>query len=177
MIADAGVAAVRPSTLYLILKEAGLIGRWKQPTSGAHKKGFVRPDGLEVNRSGRHQFGDQRLRQQAPHLLQHPGRATDEPVVGVMRAASFRIGLLINANDRPSPSANHPSSQKRLEDIPPWKRKSLPQHPETIHPAALPILITAHHREPDRLEQRASTRDRSQAMPTVQAFSSCSCSW
>ena len=45
MIADAGVAAVRPSTVYLILKEAGLIGRWKQPTSGAHKKGFDQPDG------------------------------------------------------------------------------------------------------------------------------------
>ena len=44
MIADAGVAAVRPSTVYLILKEAGLIGRWKQPTVGAHKKGFDQPE-------------------------------------------------------------------------------------------------------------------------------------
>lgn len=44
MIADAGVAAVRPSTVYLILKEAGLIGRWKQPTTGAHKKGFDQPE-------------------------------------------------------------------------------------------------------------------------------------
>ena len=44
MIADAGIAAIRPSTLYLILKDAGLIGRWKQPTTGAHKKGFDQPD-------------------------------------------------------------------------------------------------------------------------------------
>lgn len=44
MMIDAGVAFVRPSTVYLILKEAGLIGRWKQPTCGAHKKGFDQPD-------------------------------------------------------------------------------------------------------------------------------------
>ena len=44
MMADTGVAAVRPSTVYLILKEAGLIGRWKKPTAGAHKKGFDQPD-------------------------------------------------------------------------------------------------------------------------------------
>ena len=43
MLAEAGVAAVRPSTVYLILKEAGLIGRWKTPTSGAHKTGFDQP--------------------------------------------------------------------------------------------------------------------------------------
>lgn len=43
MIAEAGVAAVRPSSVYLILKEAGLIGRWKQTTAGAHKKGFDQP--------------------------------------------------------------------------------------------------------------------------------------
>jgi len=40
MIAEAGVAAVWPTTVYLILKEAGLIGRWKVPTLGAHKIGF-----------------------------------------------------------------------------------------------------------------------------------------
>lgn len=43
MIADAGIAAVRPSTVYLILKEAGLIGRWKQTNGGAHKTGFDQP--------------------------------------------------------------------------------------------------------------------------------------
>lgn len=44
MMLDAGVAAVRPSTVYLILQEAGLIGRWKTPTVGAHKTGFDQPD-------------------------------------------------------------------------------------------------------------------------------------
>ncbi len=44
MIADAGVAAVRPSTVYLILAEAGLIGRWKTPEIRAHKTGFDQPD-------------------------------------------------------------------------------------------------------------------------------------
>ena len=45
MMADAGVAAVRPSSVYLILQEAGLIGRWKQRTAGAHKAGFDQPKG------------------------------------------------------------------------------------------------------------------------------------
>jgi transposase InsO family protein len=40
---DAGVAAVRPTTVYNILKQAGLIGRWKQPAVKAHKKGFDQP--------------------------------------------------------------------------------------------------------------------------------------
>lgn len=43
MMADAGVAAVRPTTVYEILKEAGLIGRWKQPEITAHKTGFDQP--------------------------------------------------------------------------------------------------------------------------------------
>lgn len=42
-MADAGVAAVRPTTVYEILKEAGLIGRWKQPEITAHKTGFDQP--------------------------------------------------------------------------------------------------------------------------------------
>jgi len=42
-MADAGVAAVRPTTVYQILKEAGLIGRWKQPAITAHKTGFDQP--------------------------------------------------------------------------------------------------------------------------------------
>lgn len=42
-MADAGVAAVRPTTVYGILKEAGLIGRWKQPEITAHKTGFDQP--------------------------------------------------------------------------------------------------------------------------------------
>lgn len=42
-MADAGVAAVRPTTVYAILKEAGLIGRWKQPEITAHKTGFEQP--------------------------------------------------------------------------------------------------------------------------------------
>jgi putative transposase len=45
MMAEAGVAFIRPSTVYVILKEEGLIGRWKQPSCGAHKKGFDQPDG------------------------------------------------------------------------------------------------------------------------------------
>lgn len=44
MMIDAGVAAVRPSTVYLILQEAGLIGRWKQPGGTPHKKGFTQPE-------------------------------------------------------------------------------------------------------------------------------------
>lgn len=44
MMVDAGVAAVRPSTVYTILKQAGLIGRWKQPECRAHRKGFVQPE-------------------------------------------------------------------------------------------------------------------------------------
>lgn len=43
MLADSGQAAVRPSTVYVILKEAGLIGRWRIPTTPAHKKGFDQP--------------------------------------------------------------------------------------------------------------------------------------
>jgi putative transposase len=42
-MADAGIAAVRPTTVYEILKEAGLIGRWKQPEITAHKTGFEQP--------------------------------------------------------------------------------------------------------------------------------------
>jgi putative transposase len=42
-MADAGVAAVRPTTVYEILKEAGLIGRWKRPEITAHKIGFEQP--------------------------------------------------------------------------------------------------------------------------------------
>lgn len=45
MMLDAGVAAIRPSTVYTILAAAGLIGRWKQTAAGAHKKGFDQPDG------------------------------------------------------------------------------------------------------------------------------------
>lgn len=43
MIANAGVAAVRPSTVHTILKEAGLIGRWTTPPPGTHKIGFDQP--------------------------------------------------------------------------------------------------------------------------------------
>lgn len=42
-MADAGIAAVRPTTVYEILKAADLIGRWKQPEITAHKKGFEQP--------------------------------------------------------------------------------------------------------------------------------------
>jgi transposase InsO family protein len=42
-LADTGIAAVRPTTVYEILKEAGLIGRWKQPEITAHKTGFDQP--------------------------------------------------------------------------------------------------------------------------------------
>lgn len=42
-MADAGVAAVRPTTVYGILKEAGLIGRWKQTEITTHKTGFDQP--------------------------------------------------------------------------------------------------------------------------------------
>lgn len=44
MMLDAGVAALRPSTVYNILREADLIGRWKVPATSAHKKGFDQPD-------------------------------------------------------------------------------------------------------------------------------------
>ncbi|TVR09993.1 MAG: transposase [Planctomycetota bacterium] len=40
---DAGVAAVRPTTVYIILKDVGLIGRWKEPAITAHKRGFDQP--------------------------------------------------------------------------------------------------------------------------------------
>jgi transposase InsO family protein len=43
MMAEAGVAWVRPSTVYMILKENNLIGRWKQTAGLAHKKGFDQP--------------------------------------------------------------------------------------------------------------------------------------
>lgn len=41
-MADTGVAAVSPSTVYTILREAGLIGRW-QPAREAHRQGFHQP--------------------------------------------------------------------------------------------------------------------------------------
>lgn len=43
MMADAGVAAVRPTTVWEILSAAGLIGRWKKPEITAHKRGFEQP--------------------------------------------------------------------------------------------------------------------------------------
>jgi putative transposase len=42
-MADAGIVAVRPTTVYEILKDANLIGRWKQPEITAHKTGFDQP--------------------------------------------------------------------------------------------------------------------------------------
>lgn len=41
---DAGVAALRPSTVYHLLREADLIGRWKRPDVTAHRRGFQQPD-------------------------------------------------------------------------------------------------------------------------------------
>lgn len=41
-MADSGVAAVSPSTVYTILKGEGLLGRW-QPAQAAHRTGFVQP--------------------------------------------------------------------------------------------------------------------------------------
>lgn len=41
-MADTGVAAVSPSTVYTILNQAGLIGRW-QPAREAHRQGFTQP--------------------------------------------------------------------------------------------------------------------------------------
>ena len=43
MMATAGVAAVRPTTVHQILTEANLIGRWKIPEIIAHKTGFDQP--------------------------------------------------------------------------------------------------------------------------------------
>ena len=42
-MADTGVAAVSPSSVYTILKAAQLIGRW-QPAHEAHRQGFVQPE-------------------------------------------------------------------------------------------------------------------------------------
>lgn len=42
-MADTGVAAVSPSSVYTILKAAGLVGRW-QPAKEAHRQGFVQPE-------------------------------------------------------------------------------------------------------------------------------------
>lgn len=42
-MADTGVAAVSPSSVYTILKAEGLIGRW-QPAREAHRQGFVQPE-------------------------------------------------------------------------------------------------------------------------------------
>ena len=41
---DEGVAALRPSTVYHLLREADLIGRWKRPAVPAHRRGFRQPD-------------------------------------------------------------------------------------------------------------------------------------
>lgn len=41
-MAETGVAVVSPSSVYTILKAAGLIGRW-HPEREAHRKGFVQP--------------------------------------------------------------------------------------------------------------------------------------
>jgi putative transposase len=43
MMADAGIAAVRPSTVFTILQQAGLIGRWTTESTKAHKTGFDQP--------------------------------------------------------------------------------------------------------------------------------------
>ena len=41
-MADAGIAAVSPSSVFTILTAAGLLGRW-QPAHAAHRTGFVQP--------------------------------------------------------------------------------------------------------------------------------------
>ena len=43
MLADSGIAAIRPTSVYEILKAADLIGRWKKPDILLHKKGFDQP--------------------------------------------------------------------------------------------------------------------------------------
>lgn len=42
-MADTGVAAVSPSSVYTILKAEGLVGRWQAPRE-AHRQGFVQPE-------------------------------------------------------------------------------------------------------------------------------------
>lgn len=43
MLVDSGIAAIRPTSVYEILKAENLIGRWKKPDILAHKKGFDQP--------------------------------------------------------------------------------------------------------------------------------------